>query len=482
MRKRFQQQLALGQLRIEDTVINPKSKFGLEELCASLKEIYCNAEYNEKICSIVDEIMAGKNKNTGRPGMDLWTIFVLSQVRMCLNFSYEGVHNLANYHTNLRQIMGIERESGYGRVEFEYQQIYDNVSQLSDDMLDRINKVIVEFGHGEVFKKKENAPLRLKTDSFVVESNVHFPTDYNLLWDCARKSLNSVKYFLEKYNLSHWRKIEYWRKSLKNLSRSIGRISAGGGKNKQERLVQTAHEYINQANLLSLKIELEKKNFPICEMSDMAHLIELEHYIKLLNKHIDLVRRRIIEGETIPHEEKMFSIFEPYTEWINKGKSNPNVELGKKLAITTDQHHLIVDYLIMENQNDQDITIDLADKLLARYPVITSWSFDKGYWNKIAKELLSFEIKHVVMPKKGKLSEDEKKEEHSFSFKKLRHAHSAVESNINELEHRGLDRCPNRGYRNFKSYIGAAVCCYNLKKIGREILKQQREELGKIAA
>ncbi len=66
-------------------------------------------------------------------------------------------------------------------------------------------------------------------------------------------------------------------------------------------------------------------------------------------------------------------------------------------------------------------------------------------------------------------------EENSHSFKRLKNKHSAIESNINELENRGLDRCPDRGIDHFKRYIGLGVCAYNLKKIGRQILKQQRE-------
>ncbi|NLO01693.1 MAG: hypothetical protein GX126_05140, partial [Bacteroidales bacterium] len=72
-------------------------------------------------------------------------------------------------------------------------------------------------------------------------------------------------------------------------------------------------------------------------------------------EHVDLLERRVIKGEEIPHEEKIFSIFEEYTEWITKGKLRPNVELGKKLAITTDQYNLILDYRVMDHQSDSGI-------------------------------------------------------------------------------------------------------------------------------
>ncbi len=208
-------------------------------------------------------------------------------------------------------------------------------------------------------------------------------------------------------------------------------------------------------------------------MDLMLH-ITLEHFISLMVKHIDLVDRRILKGEIIPHAEKLFSVFETYTEWVKKGKSRPNVELGKKLSITTDQYDLIVDYELMTDQQDRDVVIDLADRLLIKYK-IRSWSFDKGYWRKENKELLQLEVKKVIMPKLGKRNKAEEIEENSRSFKRHKNKHSAIESNINELEHRGLDRCPDRGIEHYQRYISLGVCAYNLKKIGKQILIQERE-------
>ena len=195
MRKRFEQQLSIGQLPISETRISIKSKNALDELLAALKAIYCHSQYNEKIFSLLEKHITAKKKKTGRGGMDLWCIFVLAQVRLCLNISYDVLHNLANNHRTLRQLMGIERSFGYDREEFSYQNIYDNITMLSDELIAEINAVVLEFGHNEVFKKKESTALRLKTDSFAVESNVHFPTDYNLLWDSARKCLDTTNYF-----------------------------------------------------------------------------------------------------------------------------------------------------------------------------------------------------------------------------------------------------------------------------------------------
>ena len=163
--------------------------------------------------------------------------------------------------------------------------------------------------------RKETAALRLKTDSFVVESNVHSPTDYGLLWDSARKCIETVCIFLGKYNnLPGWRKIKSWKAELKGLMRELGKATASGGKGKEQREAKAARSYINKATALYAKLDKELPQLPIVDDRDLALVISLEYFMQLLLKHIDLVTRRIINGETIPHEGKMFSIFETYTE------------------------------------------------------------------------------------------------------------------------------------------------------------------------
>ena len=473
MRNRFEQQLSLGQHPIEKTVINIKSKNAIDELLLALKEIYCNKEYNERIFSLLENHITSNKQKTGRKGMDLWIIFVLSQVRLCLNVSYGVLHDLANNHLTLRCLIGVHAFQETEPIMFKYQTIYDNVSLLTDELIKDINNVVLEFGHREVFKKKEKTALHLKTDSFVVESDVHFPTDYNLLWDSGRKCMDVIYKFTDKYkNIDGWRKLNNWRYELKGLMREVGKASSSGGKGKHDRLKNATKRYLIKATALLKKLNGTLPDLPINDTRDLLLVLALEHFIVLVEKHIDLVDRRILHGEKIPHSEKLFSIFETYTNWINKGKTNPNVELGRKLNITTDQYNLIVDYQLMDEEQDRDLVLELAVRLIGKF-IIASWSFDKGYWKKENKELLQLEVPKVIMPKLGRRNKQEEDEEKSKSFKKLKNKHCAIESNINELEHRGLDRCRDRGIINFTKYTGLAVCAYNLKKIGREIIKQK---------
>lgn len=89
----------------------------------------------------------------------------------------------------------------------------------------------------------------------VVESNVHFPTDYNLLWDSARKCLDIVDKFLEKYScITDWRKKAEWYRQLKNLMRAVGKASSSGGKGKEERIKLAAKHYLTKAQALQHKL------------------------------------------------------------------------------------------------------------------------------------------------------------------------------------------------------------------------------------
>jgi hypothetical protein len=296
MRKRFEPQIALGQLLIEDTC-TLRSRDGMVSLVVALRELYKSKEYRDKILDILEAKLITGKPRTGRPGMDLWPIFVLAQIRLSKQLSYDELHTQANYNTLVRQVMGVERESGFEKITFPYQTLVDNVCLLDDATLKQINDVIVSFGHGKVFKKKEAEALQLKTDSFVVESNVHFPTDYNLLWDCLRKCMDMVDKISRKHGpQAGWRKSKSWRSELKSLMRQLGRVCGSGGKDKEKRMKEVAALYLNKSGLLSDKVKQSLPQLPVTDEVDLATVLLLEHYNSLLDKHIDLVDRRISSG------------------------------------------------------------------------------------------------------------------------------------------------------------------------------------------
>jgi len=138
----------------------------------------------------------------------------------------------------------------------------------------------------------------------------------------------------------------------------------------------------------------------------------------------------------------------------------------------------------MTGGNECAEVIPLTDHLLNTLPVgsLASISFDRGFSSIENRELLELEIPTVVMPKKGKLSQADRERQRDKKWSKLAHAHSAVESNINALEHHGLDRCPDKGESNYKRYVGLGVLSYNIHRIGAHLQEQERKAQRRRAA
>ena len=210
-------------------------------------------------------------------------------------------------------------------------------------------------------------------------------------------------------------------------------------------------------------------------------VLALQKYIAYATKFIDQIDRRLLKGEVIPSEEKIFSIFEPHTEWITKGKQNRKVELGHLVLITTDQYQYIVDYKIMEKEKDAVQVASLKERLEKKLvgKKIKSISLDKGFWSKEnLATLKASSIEEVVLPKRGNYSKADKEREGCKSFKKLRNQHSAVESNINMLEHHGLNKCMDKGLHGFKRCVGLSILAYNLHILGNQLqaIERKKEE------
>ena len=487
MRKRIEHQKKLGGISIADVELPIRSRDELPPILRALQHVYTTAELKEEVFRIVEEkVMRGKKK-TGRYGMELWHILVLGVVRMGLDANYDRLEDFANHHSLIRQIMGIETGFGKGKV-FSMQSIKDNVGLLDEETITRINEVVQKAGHQLVKKKEEG--MKLKVDTYVLETNVHFPTDMNLLWDAGRKSLDMIEDAIEEGILDGkgWRKGKYWRRELKKLMRISAKASSGGGKNKQETEKACVRRYVELAGNLSEKIgasllAIYGKVLTTNLVGMQAEKIKtLEYFHGMLNKQRDLVERRVMRDEKIPAGEKVYSLFEPHTEWLYKGKSNKRVELGHKILVTSDQWGLIVDHEVVEKQADVSLSTPLAERLLSRYGegVIESISFDKGFYKKENKELLGLHIPVVIMPKKGKKNKAEQEEESGKMFKKLRNKHSAIESDINRLEHHGLDRCPDKGLKAFKRYCAMGVLAANLHKVGNVLQEKAREQCEKL--
>jgi hypothetical protein len=486
MRHHYQAQPDLQTTPIEKIRLPLKSRDELPPILAGLQWIWMHPTLKAEIFALLEaNILAGK-RATGRTGMDLWQILVLGVVRLGLDADWDRLEHIANYDALVRQMLGVPATPwGADAKVFGHQTLRDNVALLDEELLQQINARIAAAGR-EVFAKKAGAPLaalELKVDSYVVETDVHFPTDLNLLWDAGRKCVDLIEGFRASgYELPGWRKAKAWRRQLKNLQRTASQIVYRGGPNKEARVKSAVRAYLAVGHALAAKVQ--PSLLELCDQGVCATRWEkLAYFHAMLTKHLDLVARRLLHEEPIPAHEKVFSLFEPHTEWIQKGKQRPNVELGHKFLIATDQHQMIHDYAVLLGEAEIDQSIPVTDRLLGRYGAgrVASISFDKGFTRTADRELLSLYVPTVVMPKRGRKNAAETQRESEKTFVALRHQHSAVESEINSLEHHGLNRCLDVGMKGYQRYVGYGVLSYNLHVIGRELLARQRARGGTLA-
>ena len=177
MRQTRKSQLALGEARIEDIKLNHKSRDDIPAVLLGLQHLYSNEETREKLFSLLEEhILPGTNRNVGRPGMELWRVLVMGVLKQGLGCDFDRLQELVNEHRTVREFLG---HGAFSQDEtYELQTIIDNVYLLTPELLSEIGRLVVESGH-TVARKKPGEALRGRCDSFVVETDVHYPTDVN---------------------------------------------------------------------------------------------------------------------------------------------------------------------------------------------------------------------------------------------------------------------------------------------------------------
>lgn len=195
---------------------------------------------------------------------------------------------------------------------------------------------------------------------------------------------------------------------------------------KRREIAKCTQTYLKLACELSRRLDSAKADFEASAKSCIKQEIllnELKQFKEYLDKQIDLVNRRILDGERIPHSEKIFSLFEPHTEWIQKGKAGKRQELGLKPRLPS----------------------------------------------------TSLALRSVIKPCKNSKTKIWPCA-HSKTLIGLRKQHSAVESSINCLEHHGLNRCPDKGLSHFKKYAALGILDCNLHKLGNLLQEKERRK------
>ena len=478
MRRVRRRQLRLGETDIANLDFDLTCRDDIPRLLMGLQYIYTTPELRDAVFGVLTSmILPEVDCNNGRPGMDLWNILVLGTLRLNLNCDYDRLQDLANNHKAIRQVLG----HGLWDHDFSYrlQTLKDNVSLFTPGVLDNINQIVVSAGHqllgGDV-------DLRGKCDSFVVETDVHYPTDINLLFDAIRKVITEIADLYSKYGYTEWRKSQYNIKKAKKLYRKAQKLKRSTSQDpdkkahKEQAIVDAHQAYLDLVSSFLDRVRDSKLLLREFAGALPDEFSALDRFIQHAERQIDQIRRRVIEGEIIPHDEKVFSIFEEHTEWISKGKAGVPVELGVRVCVLEDQYGFILHHEVMQKKTDDQVTVSMVEETLKRFSRLIVCSFDKGFYSPENRDTLRTKLPLVVLPKKGKLSQKDREIEHSEEFLESRRHHSAVESAINALEVHGLDVCPDHGIDGFQRYVALAIVARNIQKIGEIIRTKKRNQ------
>ena len=185
----------------------------------------------------------------------------------------------------------------------------------------------------------------------------------------------------------------------------------------------------------------------------------------------DLFALRSVHGSTAPNDEKLFSIFEPHTELLKRGKASKDIEFGHMINICQVESKFITDYEVFEKKPVEYELIDGAleshKALFGTMPQVLA--ADKGYWeNASTTERLRWKVELVCIAKKGRRTEEERAHERSLPFRLAQGFRAGVEGSISFLKRMlGLWRCMNKGFEHFVSTVGSTVFAHNLLILSR---------------
>lgn len=479
MRQVQPKQLQLGEVDIAGIQFDLRSRDDIPQLLRGLQYLYSDEVIRQEVFQVLEKLVPeGVDEGNGRPGMSLWRVLVMGVLRLNLNWDYDRLQEMVNHHRTIREMLGhgIRDED----QAYKLQTLKDNVSLFTPKILDEINQVVVRAGH-RALKKKEGDALRGRCDSFVVETHVHFPTDINLLWDAIRKVVTLTADLSQAHGLTLWRQSQFNLRQFKKLYRKAQKLKHSTAQDESKREAQRqavvqAHEaYVQRARELTEKAQATLGMSGLSGPTTIAQIAEIEGFIAHAARQIEQVERRVVQGQKIPHEEKVFSLFQPHTEWISKGKAGVPVELGLRVCVLEDQWGFILHHQVMERQTDDQVAVDMVSQTQARFADLKVCSFDKGFHSPANQAALRERLELSVLPKKGRLNQTDKERETAEVFQAARRQHSAVESAINALEVHGLDKCPDHGIDGFKRYVSMAVLARNIQKLGAELRKQERE-------
>jgi len=427
-----------------------------------------------------DLVRGLKNPNTGRDGItpaQTLRSLILMRVK---NWDYRELRERINDGLTLRTFTDFDchrvpKHDAFNRA----------FNRLTPATMQAINQAVVQTAVQLGLEDGKQS----RVDTTVVETDIHFPTDATLLWDTVR----TVTRLIEDLHETLPRGVQGFTnrtRSARRRMQALERMTA------QERHTQQEPKYRELLGITGQVLENARqvikkvgriKGMDVMEQATVDQLCkEITAYCELGDRVIGQTRRRVIDGEQVPSEEKVYSIFESHTDLIKRGKARKPVEFGHKVFLAESAQGLITDYQVLDG-NPADTTQvrpSLERHRQTFHCAPDLYAGDRGFYSaENLDECQKAGVNQVSIPQRGGQKTAEREAlERSPAFKKGQRFRVGIEGRISVLfRGRGMKRCRAQGRERFEVLVGAAVLANNLLRIA-EMLRNGKPARAKKAA
>ena len=472
MRKAFSQHRRLDCHGVLGVQLNLECRDEIIPILRAVQHIYGQPKLRDEILDLIsDDVNQDARDDVGREGMDYWQILVLAAVRLGCNLDYDKLQDLAEQHRSLRHIMGLGDWSE--ETNFGWRRIRDNVCLLKPTTIEKISHLIVAEGH----RLQPEAAKQTRADSFVAETNIHWPAESTLIRDGVRKIIEMCVLIASTMKSGGWRQAFHLLRKVKRLSRSIERISSRKGPRYEERmkseyrkLLKLSGKVTQRAKRLLREAESHQK------LVGSASLDQLKVFLQRTEQVRGTARRRVLKGETVPNQEKLFSMFEPHTQLYKRGKAGEPIQFGRLVLIFEDAAGFIThSYLLGRDENDRDVVVPQTRIVQTRLnDAIEEASFDRGFHTPENQRQLAEIIPTCCLPKPGSKQSKEQEQGATIAFRQAHQRHAGVESAIGALQAgNGLERSRDRTELGFERYVALGILGRNFHVLGKLIIARE---------
>lgn len=368
----------------------------------------------------------------------------------------------------LRKFVGIEN----GKM-MDFTTLCKMFKAIRPETWKKINDLLTAYA----LDREKISGEELRRDTTVYEANIHYPTDSSLLWDTYRvlgRFIENVREVAPELVGDQRLRTKDVKKIYFQISRQVSKKADAekGLKSSYTELIRHVEKILIWSDEVCEAIRRTRTDYTWeIDRYLLDRVKECELYISLGIQVMNQSSRRVLDGEQVPNEEKIFSIFEPHVELIKRGKAGKDIEFGHVVNLQQVREKFITGYDVFEKKPVEHKLVDPAlaqhEALFGEYPQV--YADDKGAYESMEKLYkLEEKIPVVAIGKKGKRNAEEEAREHAPAFKLAQKFRAGIEGSISFLKRiLGLGKCLYRSFQTFKASVGSIVFAHNLLVLTR---------------